>query len=344
MEQAEKRVITINDVARRAGVAQATASRAFGARGYVSAAVKEKVLKAAGELGYRPHAVARSLRMQRTNTMGLLIGDIINPFYAHLADGVLERAQQAGYHVILSAHGENPAMEREYLEVLVQQRVDGIVAVATGQNLDIWREAQRLGTRLIFVDRQLQELPDTDSFLVDNVKGAYDMVRYMIGLGHQRIGIIVGTPLTTTGEGRLQGYYGALKEASIAIDEDLIRIGTFRRESGRQAAEELLSMDDPPTAIFAANNVLGEATLRVIRKRGLSIPGDISLGIFDDVPWAALTAPSITAVAQPAFRLGYLGAEQLIARLEDEGTPTPPARVVLEPELIIRKSCRAYSG
>jgi LacI family transcriptional regulator len=344
MGQGEKKVITINDVARRAGVSQATASRAFGGRGYASAEVKEKVLRAATELGYRPHAVARSLRMQRTNTMGLLIGDIINPFYAHLADGVLDCAQQSGYHVILSAHGENPAMEKEYLEVLVQQRVDGIVAVATGQNLDLWREAQSLGTRLVFVDRQLQEIPDSDSFLVDNAKGAYDMVRYMTGLGHQRIGIIIGTPLTTTGEGRLRGYYDALEEAGIAIDKDLVRIGTFRRGSGRQAAEELLSMDEQPTAIFAANNVLGEATLFVIRERGLRIPEEISLGIFDDVPWASLTAPPITAVAQPAFQLGHLSAEQLITRLEEEGSAAPPACVTLDPELIVRESCRAHPG
>jgi LacI family transcriptional regulator len=233
-------------------------------------------------------------------------------------------------------------MEKEYLEVLVQQRVDGIVAVATGQNLDLWREAQSLGTRLVFVDRRLQEIPDSDSFLVDNVRGAYEMVRYLTGLGHRRIGIIIGPPLTTTGEGRLQGYYDALEEAGIAIDKDLVRIGTFRRESGRQAAEELLSMDEPLTAIFAANNVLGEATLFVIRERGLRIPEDVSLGIFDDVPWASLTAPPITAVAQPAFQLGHLSAEQLIARLEEEDSAAPPACVTLEPELIVRESCSAY--
>jgi LacI family transcriptional regulator len=342
MGQGEKKVITINDVAQRAGVSQATASRAFGGRGYASAEVKKKVFQAARELGYRPHAVARSLRMQRTNTIGLLIGDIINPFYAHLADGVLECAQQSGYHVILSAHGENPALEKEYLEVLVQQRVDGIVAVATGQNLGLWREAQSLGTRLVFVDRQLEEIPDSDSFLVNNVKGAYDMVRYMTGLGHRRIGIIIGPPLTTTGEGRLQGYYDALEEAGIAIDKDLVRIGTFRRESGREAAGELLSMDKPPSAIFAANNVLGEATLLVIRERGLRIPEEISLGIFDDVPWASLTAPPITAVAQPAFQLGHLSAERLITRLEEEDSAAPPTCVTLDPALIIRESCRAH--
>lgn len=302
------------------------------------------MLRAARELGYRPHAVARSLRMQRTNTLGLLIGDIINPFYAHLADGVLDCAQQSGYHVILSAHGENPALEKEYLEVLVQQRVDGIVAVATGQNLDLWREAQRLGTRLVFVDRRLQEFPDSDSFLVDNVKGAHDMVRYMTGLGHRRIGIIIGPPLTTTGEGRLQGYYDALEQAGVAIDRDLVRICTFRRESGRQAAGELLSMDKPPTAIFAANNVLGEAALFVIREKGLRIPEEISLGIFDDVPWASLTAPPITAVAQPAFQLGHLSAERLISRLEEEDSAAPPACVTLDPKLIVRQSCRAYAG
>lgn len=342
MDGGEKKTITIKDVAALAGVSPASVSRSLSGRGYASAEVKRRVHRAVRELGYKPHALARSLRLQRTNTVGLMIGDIINPFYSHLADGVLGCATQSGYHVILCAHGENPALEQEYLEVLIRQRVDGIVGVPTGQNLDLWQEAQSLGTKLVFVDRELQEVTGTDCVLVDNVRGAYEMTAYLTGLGHRRIGIIIGPPLTTTGEGRLQGYCDALEEAQIAIDQDLMRIGTFRRESGRQAAQVLLSLDDPPTAIFAANNVLGEATLFVIRERGLKIPDHISLGIFDDVPWASLTSPAITVVAQPAYRLGFLGMERLIHRLRgEEESDQAPKRVVLRPELIVRGSCKA---
>jgi LacI family transcriptional regulator len=340
----EKKTVTIRDVAALADVSVATASRALSGHGYVSSEVKQRVHDAARELGYKPHALARSLRLQRTNTVGLMIADIVNPFYAYLADGVLDCAKPLGYHVILCAHNEDPDMEQEYLEVLMQERADGIIAVPTGQNLSLWREVIDLGTRLVFVDREVAGISDADLVLVDNVKGAYDATVHLISLGHRRIGIITGPTSTTTGNGRLRGYCNALEEAQIPVDQDLVQIGTFMRESGRQAAHRLLSMDEPPTAIFAANNVLGEASLFVIRERGLRIPEDISLILFDDVPWASLTTPTISVVAQPEHSLGFVGMERLIRRLQEtDKAENASTKTVLQPELIIRESCRAYT-
>ncbi len=340
MDENAKKRITLRDVAALAGVSLATTSRALSGHGYVSSEVKERVQLAARELGYKRNARAGSLRLQRTNTVGLMIADIVNPFYAYLANGVLDCAKRSGYHVILCAHNEDPAMEREYLEVLMQERVDGIVAIPSGQNLSLWREAIGLGTRLVFVDREVAGISSADIILVDNVRGAYDAVTYLIGLGHQRIAIISGPISTTTGKGRLQGYHKALEDSQIPIDQDLMQIGTFMRESGHQAAHRLLSMGEPPTAIFAANNVLAEATLFVLRERGLRIPGDISLILFDDVPWASLTTPRISAVAQPEHSLGFVGMERLIQRLQEtDEAEYPPTKIMLQPELIIRESC-----
>ena len=345
MVNREIKTPTIRDVAKLAGVSQSTTSRALTRRGYASQEVRERVLQAANQLGYKPHALASSLRKQTTQTIGLLIGDIINPFYAHLADGVLDGAQEMGFHVILSAHAENPAEEQSSLEVLIQQRVAGIVAVPTGQNIDLWGKAQDLGIHLVMVDRKIKSLNNIDNFLIDNVSGAYDLTSYLIHLGHRRIGIIIGPPITTTGEGRLKGYQEALRKAGIPVEDELVLMSTFQRSSGRQAAQDLLALKDPPTAIFAANNILGEACLFAIREKGLRIPEDISLGIFDDVPWASLTAPSVTAVSQPAYRLGKLSVKRLIQRLQNEGDlDETSGRGGLTPELIIRGSCKAISN
>jgi DNA-binding LacI/PurR family transcriptional regulator len=192
------------------------------------------------------------------------------------------------------------------------------------------------------VDRKIKSLPNIDSFLVDNISGAYDMTSYLISLGHRRIGIIIGPPITTTGEGRLIGYQKAMREAGIPIEPELVLMGTFQRGSGRQAAQNLLAMENPPTAIFAANNVLGEACLIAIRENDLRIPQDISLGIFDDIPWASLTAPSITAVSQPAYHLGNLSVKRLIQRLGNKGNlDEAPVEEILTPKLIVRESCGA---
>jgi LacI family transcriptional regulator len=343
MAKHHRKAVTIKDVASRSGVSVATASRAINRRGYVSSQTQLKVLQAVRELGYKPSAAARSLKLQRTNTIGLMIADVVNPFYSYLADGVLDCAKRTGYHVILCATDEDPSTEEEYLQVLMEKRVDGIIAVPTGHNLKLWREAIDLGTELVFVDREVPGISESSVVLVDNVKGTYDAVVYLIGLGHQRIGIICGPGSTTTGKGRLQGYCQAFEEAQLPIDEEMIQIGSFKRESGFQAAQRLLEIPEPPTAIFAANNVLGEAAMFAIRDRGLNIPDDISFVIFDDVPWASLTTPQVTAVAQPTHSLGFLGMELLVQRLQKaHKAGRTPRKIVLQPEFIVRESCAAY--
>jgi LacI family transcriptional regulator len=338
-DREDRRAATLREVAARAGVAVATASRALSGQGYASSGVRVRVRKAARELGYKPHALARSLKMQRTNTVGLLIGDIVNPFYAYLADGVLDRAKESEYHVILCAHGENPVVEGEYLEVLIQQRVDGIVAAATGENLGLWQEAVSLGTQLILVDRDPQGMPNTDVVVVDNAKGSYDMTSYLIGLGHRRIGAIIGPPMSATGGQRLQGYGKALRDASIPRDDQLVQVCTHVRQSASIAAERLLTMPEPPSAIFAYNNAVAKAVLLAIREHGLSVPDDVSLAVFDDVPWTSLTSPALTVVSQPDYEMGYLGMDRLVSRLESGAQHGQGTTTVLQPKLVTRDSC-----
>ena len=332
--------VTLKEVAARAGVSWATASRALSGSGYASPDARQRVQQAAADLGYKPHASARSLKLKRTNIVGLMIADIVNPFYSYLADGLLDCAKSLGYHVMLCASDEDPVMEKEYLEVLMENRVDGIVAVPTGENLALWQEALDLGVNLVLVDREIVGLLEPDVILVDNEKGAQEATELLLQLGHRRIGIITGPASTTTGYGRLQGYYQAFAEADLPTDSNLVPVGDFKRDSGFQRAQRLLNLDDPPTAIFAANNVLGEGALFAIRERGLSIPDEISLILFDDVPWTSLTNPAVSVVAQPAHSLGFLGLERLAQRLQEgEENVRPPVRTILQPELVIRESC-----
>ena len=335
-----KKSVTIRDVAQRAGVSIAAVSRALNQSGYVSNEIKQRVREAVQELHYRPHDSARGLKLQRTNTIGLVIADITNPFYAELAAGVLSSAKKWGYHVILAAMDEDPAQEEEYLNVLMEKRVDGILAVATGQNSRLWREAIDLGIKVVLVDRKIASLPDADAVLLDNVKGGYDATAYLIALGHRRIGIISGPLSTTTGQGRLHGYYKALEEATLPIDPELVQTVSFKRRSAIQAVEQLLALRKPPTAMFASINLLGETTLFTLREHGIQIPKDISLVMFDDVPWASLIMPSLTVVAQPIALLGKHAVEQLMQRLHHPDVPIFEGRtIVLEPELMIRESC-----
>lgn len=342
MQNGARRGTTIRDVAALAGVSVAAVSRALNGSGYVSEEIKQRVLQAAHQLRYRPHASARGLKLQSTHTLGLIIADITNPFYAQLADAVLTSARRLGYHVILAATDEQPAMEEEYLNVLLEKRVDGILAVATGDNSSLWRDAHDLGIQVVLVDREIASLPEADVVLIDNKQGALEAVTYLLGLGHKRIGIINGPTSTTTGAGRLEGYYLAHQQAGLTVDEHLVQIVSFKRESGVQAVQQLLALPEPPTAIFASNNVLGETTVFVLRERGLRIGADISLLMFDDVPWASLISPPLTVVAQPIYQLGTTAVELLIRRLQERDSPSAERReTVLTPTLIVRESCVA---
>jgi len=332
--------ITLREVAQRAGLSLATVSRALSGRGYSSEASRKKALGAARELGYRPDARARSLKLQRTQTVGLMIQEMVNPFYAHLASGVLASAREHDFRVVVCASDENPDLEREHLEVLIQQRVDGIIAVPTGHNLPLWQDLESRNTSLVFVDRQLPALANAATVLVDNVGGTCCAVEHLIELGHRRIGLITGSLQTTTGLGRYEGYVKALRQAGCPIDQDLIKVGDFKKDSGIRATQELLQLKERPTAIFAANNLLGEAVVQTLAQHGLQIAKDMSVIMFDDVQWASMVKPAISVVAQPTYQLGFLSMHCLHERLEWTAEERFSARkIVLDPQLVLRDSC-----
>jgi LacI family transcriptional regulator len=328
---------TLKDVAALAGVGTATVSRVLTGNGYTSQDARVRIVAAAEELGYRPSALARGLKLQRTEALGLLVADITNPFYSFVASGALKAAGEAGHHLILCATNEDPKMESEYIDVLLESRVDGIVAVPTGENIEQWEHALEFGVQLVLIDRELDALGGVTAVTVDNRGGALAATEHLLALGHRRIAILTGPRATTTGGERLGGYLDAHERAGVPVDEGLIRDGSFMREQAVAAARELL--DAAPTALFAANNVLGEVGLAAIQEAGLKLPGDISLVVFDDVAWTRQMTPAITVVAQPMDQLGRVGVERLLEALgRREAAAGETTRLPVE--LIVRDSTR----
>ena len=332
---------TIADVASLAGVSVTTAGRVLSHRGYSSADARKRVLSAADHLGYIPNYVAQSLRHGRTNTLGLLVADVENSFYSSLAKNVEAVATRAGFFVVLSNSDDDPARERELLDILAALRIAGLIVTPTGGNR---RELQRLqddGIRVVQVDRMVEQLR-ADAVLVDNEAGAYDAVASVIQAGHRRIGILAGAPSTTTGSQRSRGYYRALEAYGLSVDPEIIRGGTFRRDRAIEEARALLAVRPPVTAIFAANNILAEACMLAIREAGLSVPSDVSLVAFDDVEWMQMLDSGITTVRQPVAEMAQHAAEILIRHIR--GSTRVPTTVTYQPTLIWRSSVAPPQG
>jgi LacI family transcriptional regulator, galactose operon repressor len=337
---ATRRAATIKDVAAAAGVGVATVSRVLSGSGSVSPGTRERVLRVARELEYRPSALGRSLKLQRAGSIGLVVPDITDPFCAELAAGVLACARTLGEHVVLDAAHEDADREAEIIDRLVEQRVDGIIAVPAGR-ADGWRAAVRAGAPVVFADRALAELPQVPAMLADDAAGVRAAVDYLAGLGHRRIGFLGGAAAGGPGGVREVTFRTSLAERGLHLDEDLIVRARSSRDSAYAAAAGLLQSRPDLTAVLAAGHLLGEAAVLVARELDLRIPGDVSIVMVDDVPWAELCDPPLTSVARPGRDMGYRACEVLLrdpARRE-RGSP-----VVLPTELVIRGSCGPPGG
>jgi len=333
--------INIKDVAKKAGVSTATVSRVLGHFPGVRDKTRKKVLKAVSELNYEINAVARNLRQKKTNSIGIIVGNVLSQFYSVIAKSVEDTANKFGYHTILCNGDENPEKELNYLKVLKYNRVDGIILIPTGKNSEYVQHLINSRTKVVLLDRLIEGV-DCDAVLVDNVNGAYKAVKYLIDQGYRKIGIVDGYLDRTTGAERLRGYLQAIEEAGIAKDDSLIKIGNFKKESGRKLTKELLEQSNRPEAIFTTNIDMSMGALIVIKEMGLTIPDDIGIVCFDDSDWALILEPSITVIRQPVYQLGSTAAELLIKKIKgnkDDSDPRPTV-VTLNTELIIRNSTK----
>ncbi|GAP08061.1 transcriptional regulator, LacI family [Anaerolinea thermolimosa] len=326
---------TIQDVARRAGVAPITASRVINNNGYASQDVRQRVLRAVEELGYVPNTLARSLRSRRTNTLALILTDITNPFFTTVARGVEDAASDAGYTVIFCNTDENEDEEQKYLNLLLQKRVDGILLVPARSGHGAIQSALAQGVPLVVIDRRVANEP-VDVVRCDSEGGAYALTRRLIRSGYQRIALLNGPKGVSTAEDRAAGYLRALAEAGLQ-EHALVFYGHFTQASGAEMTTRALLHQPPPQALFAANNFIAIGALQKIRELDVRIPEDLALVGFDDLPPALVTFPFLTVVAQPAYEMGQRAARMLIDRLE--GRLSGECReIILPAEIIIRQS------
>ena len=328
--------VTIREVARAAGVSQATAARVLGGYGYASPGARERVGRSAAHLGYTPNAVARALVARATMAVGLVVGDIQNPFFAGCARGLADVLEPAGYTVLLANADEDAGRERSALDALRARRVDGLVVVpAPGARLD---EIVEAGVPVVQLDRAVRGVR-ADAVMVDNGAASARAVDHLLELGHRRIGLVSDSPQISSSAERIAGYRRALRRAGAGPDPGLESIGGSTQADGRRSAPALLSRSDRPTAIFTANNFMTVGSLLAMRDVGLRAPEDVALVGFDDLDWTTLVEPGVTVVAQPVADLGRAAGERLLARMR--GDDGPPRRIRLPTTLVVRASCGA---
>jgi LacI family transcriptional regulator len=328
---------TIRDVAREAGVSPATAARALAGYGHVSAAARDRVEQAAAAIGYRPNVVARALVSGATQTVGLVVGDIENPFFATAARGLADVLERRGYTLLLANSDEDAGREQRSVEALLARRVDALVVVpAPGDDGGYLRRVVREGRPVVLLDRPLPDL-DVDAVLVDNEGGARSAVEHLLRLGHRRIGVVADPPGIASTAERLAGYRAALAAAGLPPDERLVSSGGPSQEDGRRTAVRLLSGRERPSALFTVSNFMTAGAVRALRDLGLTSPADVALCGFDDLDWTTLVEPPVTVVSQPVAELGRVVAERLLARLDGDDSPARCIR--LPTTLVVRGSC-----
>jgi len=327
--------ITIQDVARAAGTSASTVSRVLTGSAPVSPQKRAAVEEAIQRMGFRPSHVARSLRTRTTHSIGLLINDVTNPFYSAVAKGVEDEARRHGYSLILCNTSEDPERELEYLHILLDKQVDGIIFGPIGENVEFIRAlAHRIP--LVQVDRRLEGV-EIETVMADNEGGACRATRLLLERGHHRIGVMTWSAQIMVLSQRVAGYQRALAEANQPLDPALIaEVPRFNPRLIVEAAAHLL-MTQRPTALFALNNQLGLGALRAIRDLGLRIPDDVALIVFDDLEVFDLMTPRITAVEQPAMTMGQRAVQLLVGRIEGQAE-RPPQVAILPTQLVLRES------
>ncbi len=336
-------MVTVRDVAKLAGVAPITVSRVVNNAPGVNPLTRTRVSKAIAELHYVPNAMAKSLRSSKTHTIALVLTDVTNPFWTTIARSVEDTAAQKDYHVILCNTDENPEKEANYINILLQRRVDGIIIAPTTDNGSVLLPLKRHNIPCVVIDREVHGFK-ADVVRSDGEQGARRLTEHLIQLGHRRIAMISGPAHISTAEERLTGYCQALQNHDIPVDKSLIKQGNYKEGSSFQFVRELLSVTPRPTAIFATNNFMGVGVLRALREAGLRVPEDMALVCFDDIPQASAIYPFLTVCAQDASKIGAVAAELLLKRITTQARRRKFREIVLDTELIIRKSCGQELG
>ena len=325
----------IKDIAEAAGVSTATVSRVLSGKQNVRPEVKSKVLEVVRRLNYSPNRAARSLRSRKSSSIGLIVADIQNPFFASVTRAVEDVAQANDYSVILCNTDENPDKERMYLELMQDENAAGIILSPTARLARHFpQELADLGP-MVVIDRKVEDV-SVDCVVIDNYNSARILTQHMLEHGYRRIAGIFGAD-SVTGKERLAGFKAALHDAETAIDDTFIVEIPARELEGHIAVTELLNLENPPEAILTSSGLLATGAFKAIRDRELPVPNTIAFATFDESPWTTMIRPAITVIQQPTYAIGQTAGEMLLKRIADPNRPT--RQVVLSSKLIIRQSC-----
>jgi LacI family transcriptional regulator len=332
--------VTIQDVARAAGVSVSTVSRVLNDKDDVALETYQKVRDVITDLGYTSSLAARSMRSHRTNVIGLIVPDVDDSFSIQVMKGVNQAITELDYDLIIYTSGsikKRSAAEREqyFVSLLNGSITDGLIIVTPTAT------SFSTAAPVVAIDPNTV-CPECLAVIATNHAGALAAMEHLIGLGHRRIGFIGGRPDLQSAQRRLQGYEDALRQANIALDPDLVAVGDFTTETGRECARQLLSLPEPPTAIFAANDQSAIGAIEAAREAGLHVPDDLSVVGFDNIPEAAYFNPALTTVDQFMNKMGHVATEMLIALVQ--GEPLEGDLHKVPTQLVVRDSCQAIVG
>lgn len=330
----------IKDVAQRAGVSVTTVSHALNGTRFVSDEARLRVQSAVRELAYVPSAVARSLKQNSTRTLGMIIPDNSNPYFAEIIRGVEHCCFTAGYNLILCNSDSELARQSANLRVLAEKRIDGLIFVAAGKDPELGERLEALHLPLVLVDREVPGL-DCDLVEVDHAAGSELATRHLLGLGHPFVACISGPANLSPSTQRRAGWKRALAAAGLSRREGDVVRGDFTSAGGYQAMKTLLARPVRPSAVFVCNDLMAIGALCAAHEAGLRLPGDLSIVGFDDIALAAYTTPPLTTVAQPKQAIGTAAAAMLLNRINDPHSES--RRQILQPELRVRQSTAAFT-
>lgn len=330
----------IRDIARAAGVSSTTVSRVLNGSGYVKEETKAVVLSIIKEFNYTPSAVARSLSKNETNTIGVIIPDIENPFFGEVIKGISSLADEKNLNIILCNTNEDVSKEIKFLNMLKGQRILGIIITPTNDTHEFNNKQltvlENIGIPIVLVDRDVKH-SNFDGVFIDNIKGAYEAINALINEGHRKIAIITGPNSSKPGRDRLIGYKKALRMNDIEFDERYLFYGDFRFDSGYECTQKILKMEDRPTAILACNNMMNLGCIKAIYENKLRIPEDMAIIGFDQVQMLDVVGLNISVISRSNTEMGKTAMELLLKKLDKKDCGNT-VRITLSSKLLLKGS------
>ena len=327
---------SIKDVALRAQVSTTTVSHVVNHTRFVSDKVRAEVEAAIRELGYVPSAVARSLKSNTTKTIGMLIPNCSNPYFAEIVRSVEDHCFGAGYTLILCNTDDDPHRQGAYLQVLSEKRIDGMIIISTGEDKDLLRLLQGLPIPTVLLDREIEEV-NCDLVETAHMQGGVMATEHLLGLGHRRIACLAGPADLNSSAQRIEGWRRALTDAGLGAElGDLLWHSDFSSQGGFTTMQSILALRPAPSAVFVCNDLMCIGALSAAHQAGVRVPQDLSLIGFDDIELAKFTSPTLTTIAQPKHRIGVAAVDMVLERIQDGRVQA--RQVILQPELIVRNS------